>query len=179
MKFSHLHALPLALRQTLHMETGLVHLHNILRWVIIILLIASIFKSYSGWQGKKAFSNGDRKLWLFTMIAAHITLLLGLYQWLFGRFGALVTDLPEGTSVMKTPLYRFFWVEHPTIMIIAIVLITLGRGMAKKAVADTVKYKKAFWYFFIALLLIIAAVPWPFRNVARPLFPGMTVESTK
>jgi hypothetical protein len=173
MKFSHLHALPLALRQTLHMETGLVHLHNLLRWVILICLLAAIIRSYSGWQSKKTFAAGDRKLWLFTMIAAHITLLLGIYQWLFGRYGALVTDLPAGTSVMKDAFYRFFWIEHPSIMIIAIVLITLGRGMAKKPVPDTTKYKKAFWYFFIALLLILAAVPWPFREVGRPLFPGM------
>lgn len=163
----------------MNLEVGLVHLHNFLRWVILLLLLVAIIKSYSGWQSKKPFAASDRKLWLFTMIAAHITLLLGIYQWLFGRFGALVTDLPEGTSVMKDTFYRFFWVEHPSIMIIAIVLITLGRGMAKKAVPDTTRYKKAFWYFFIALLLILAAVPWPFREVGRPLFPGMSVESTK
>jgi hypothetical protein len=166
--------------QTFYMETGLVHLHNVLRWIILFCLIAAIIRSYSGWQYKKPFGAADRKLWLFTMIAAHITLLLGLYQWLFGRFGALTTDLPAGTSVMKSPFYRFFWIEHPTLMIVAIVLITLGRGMAKKSVSDVVKYKKAFWYFFIALLLILAAVPWPFRKeIGRPLLPGMTVESTK
>ena len=155
------------------MQTGLVHLHNILRWVILICLLAAIFKSYSGWQSKKPFAASDRKLWLFTMITAHITLLLGIYQWLFGRYGALVTDLPADESVMKSPFYRFFWIEHPTLMIIAIVLITLGRGMAKKPVTDTLKYKKAFWFFFIAFLVIIAAVPWPFREIGRPLLPGM------
>ena len=66
------------------MDTGLLHLHNLLRWVIIILLLLSIFKAYSGWQQKKIFSAGDRRVWLFTLIAAHITLLLGLYQWLWG-----------------------------------------------------------------------------------------------
>jgi hypothetical protein len=122
------------------METGLVHLHNLLRWVILICLLVAIVKSYNAWQKKQAFAASDRKLWLITMISAHITLLLGIY---------------------------------PSMMIIAIVLITLGRGMAKKSVPDTTKYKKAFWYFFIALVLILAAVPWPFREVGRPLFPGM------
>jgi membrane protein DedA with SNARE-associated domain len=107
------------------------------------------------------------------MISAHITLLLGIYQWLFGRYGVFVTDLPAGTKVMKDTFYRFFWIEHPSMMIIAIVLITLGRGMAKKAVPDTTKYKKAFWYFFIALVLILLAVPWPFREIGRPWLPGM------
>lgn len=154
------------------MDTGLLHLHNFLRWVILILLLMSIFKSYTGWKSKRAFTPGDRKLWLFTMISAHITLLIGLYQWLFGRFGVFTSTLPEGLSVMKNIFYRFYWIEHPTGMIISIILITLGRGMAKKPVADTVKFKKAFWYFLIALIIILATIPWPFRMIiGRPLMP--------
>jgi len=156
------------------MDTGLVHLHNILRWVILVLLLLSVVKSYSGWKGKKPFSDGDRKTWLFTMIAAHTTLILGLYQWLAGRMGMITTKLPEGTSFMKEKLYRFFWMEHPLLMIISIILITLGYGMAKKPVSDEVKYKKAFQFFIIALILILIGIPWPFREViGRPLFPGM------
>ena len=156
------------------MQMGLVHLHNLLRWVILILLVVSIIKSYSGWQQKKVFTPADKKTWLFTLIAAHITLLIGLYQWLFGRYGVFVTSLPEGVSVMKDKFYRFFWVEHPTGMIISIILITLGYGMAKKSVSDDTKFKKAFWYFTIALLVILITVPWPFRQiVGRPIFPGV------
>jgi len=156
------------------MDTGLLHLHNLLRWVILILLLASILKSYSGWQQKKLFTAGDKKIWLFTLIAAHITLLVGLYQWLFGRYGLISKGLPEGTNIMKDKFYRFFLVEHPTGMIISILLITLGYGMAKKQVSDETKFKKAFWYFVIALLVILITVPWPFRQiVGRPIFPGM------
>jgi hypothetical protein len=156
------------------MDTGLLHLHNLLRWVILILLLVSLVKAYSGWQQKKVFSQGDKRIWLFTMIAGHITLLLGLYQWLLGRYGMLKTDLPEGVSVMKDKFYRFFWVEHPLFMILAIVMLTLAHGMAKKAVPDEVKYKRAFWFFIIALLMILVAVPWPFRTgIGRPWFPGM------
>ncbi len=141
------------------MQTGLVHLHNILRWVILVLLLVSIAKSFSGWQNKKVFTPGDRKTWLFLLISAHTTLLLGLIQVFFGRFGIFTTTLPAGTEVMKDKFYRFYWVEHPVTMILAIVFITLGYGMAKKPVRDEVKYKKAFWYFFIALVLILAAIP--------------------
>ena len=154
------------------MDTGLLHLHNLMRWIILLLLLVSIAKSYTGWQQKRVFTAGDKKWWLFTMIAAHITLLIGLYQWLFGRYGVFVTSLPAGVKLMKDKFFRFFWVEHPTGMIIAIVLITLGHGMAKKNVADDTKFRKAFWYFLIALLVILITVPWPFRQiVGRPLVP--------
>jgi len=156
------------------MQTGMVHLHNFLRWVILILLLVSIIKAYTGWKGKRTFAAGDKKIWLFTMISAHITLLLGLYQVALGRYGFFTTTLPEGTSVMKDTFYRFFWVEHPLGMIIAITLITLGHGMAKKPLSDEVKYKKAFIYFLLALVVIFATIPWPFREiVGRPWFPGM------
>lgn len=154
------------------MDTGLLHLHNLLRWVILILLLISIVKAFTGWQGKRAFKAGDKKVWLFTMIAGHITLLVGLYQWLLGRFGMLRTELPEGTNVMKDKFYRFFWIEHPLTMVLAIVFLTLAHGMAKKAVPDEIKYKKAFWFFIVALVLILAGVPWPGREiVGRPLMP--------
>lgn len=156
------------------MQTGLVHLHNFLRWVILVLLVFSIIKSYAGWQQKKIFGPGDKKVWLFTMIAAHITLLIGLYQLFMGRFGIISQGIPEGVHLMKDKFYRFFLVEHPTGMLIAIVLITLGHGMAKKSVSDEIKYKKAFWYFTIALLVMLVTIPWPFREiVGRPIFPGM------
>jgi hypothetical protein len=59
-------------------------------------------------------------------------------------------------------------------MIGAIVFITLAHGMAKKSVSDDVKYKKAFYFFLIAAILLLAGVPWPFRGeiIGRPLFPG-------
>jgi len=156
------------------MQTGLVHLHNILRWVILILLLLSIMKSFSGWTNRKIFTQSDRKVWLFTLIFSHITLVLGLAQVLFGRFGIFTSGLPEGTSVMKDKFYRFFWIEHPTAMILAIIFITMGYGMAKKRVSDDIKYKKAFIFFTIALILILAGIPWPFREIiGRPLFPGV------
>jgi hypothetical protein len=149
----------------------LIVLHSYLRWILLVLLLASIVKSLSGLNGKKTLTAGDKKLWLFTMITAHTTLLIGLILIFFGRFGVL--NLPEGISVMKDSFYRFYLVEHPLMMIIAIVFITIGRGQAKKSIPDAVKYKKAFWFFVVALILILAAIPWPSREIGRPLFPGM------
>lgn len=155
------------------METGLLHLHNLLRWVILVLLVLSVLKSYSGMKSNKTFTAGDKKIWLFTMISAHITLVLGLYQWTLGRFGLFTYIKPEGVSMMKDPTLRYFQMEHPVMMIVAIVLITLGYGMSKKSVSDVDKFKKAYKYFLVALILILVSIPWPFREIGRPLFPGM------
>lgn len=70
-------------------------------------------------------------------------------------------------TTMKNDVARFFTMEHSVMMLIAIALITIGRITSKKAVTDEAKFKKAFTFFLIALLVILAAIPWPFMQVAK------------
>jgi hypothetical protein len=156
------------------MYEGLLHLHNLLRWVILILLLVAIYKSYTGMTSNRVYDKSDKKVGLFLMIAAHITLLIGLYQWVVGDVGLKMIQSAGMGEVMKNKASRFWAVEHITGMLIAIILITIGKGVAKKSFADRVKFRKAFWYFLIALALILVTVPWPFREgIGRPLIPGM------
>lgn len=142
------------------METGLLHLHNVLRWVVLLLLLLSILQAFSQKESVKSTS-------LFLMIAAHTMLLIGLYQVLGGRYSW--GQVPEGVSVMKDKFYRFYLIEHPTLMIAAVVMITWARAKAK-----ALAYKPAANALLISLLMILAAMPWPFREiVGRPWFPGM------
>ena len=141
----------------------MLHLHNVLRWVILILLLVTLYQAFA-----KKESIRSSSLWL--MIAAHTMLLIGLYQVIAGRFGIL-KGLPESVpSLMKDSFYRFYWVEHPILMVVAIVLITLARGKVK-----ALNYKTAGWLLLIALIFILVAIPWPFREVGvnRAWFPGL------
>lgn len=148
------------------MYTGLLHLHSLLRWVILILLLVGIYQSFTK-------NKGLQKVSLFLLISAHITLLLGLYQWIFSKtvgLKVLIENMGGMGNVMKNSFSRFWAVEHFAGMLIAIVLITIARGKAKKDNFDAAK-----WLYLIALVLILASVPWPFREVGagRTWFPGM------
>jgi hypothetical protein len=144
------------------MEKGMLHLHSFLRWVILILLLVALYQAFSKKEGIKKTS-----LWL--MISAHMMLLIGLYQLFLGRFG-ISKGLPEGVELMKNSFYRFYWVEHPLLMVLAIGVITAARGKAK-----ILNYKAAGWLLLIALIFLLVAIPWPFREVGtgRTWFPGM------
>jgi hypothetical protein len=145
------------------METGLLHLHSILRWIILLLLLICLLQAFS-----KSYTVKKTSLWL--LISAHLMLIIGVYQLFFGRYG-INKGLPAGVELMKDKFYRFFWIEHPLMMLLAIILITIARGKAKAS-----NYKAVGWLLFIALLLILAAIPWPFRDVVgegRNWFPGM------
>ncbi|RFM27716.1 hypothetical protein [Deminuibacter soli] len=147
-----------------------VYLHSLLRWVILILLLANIVRHFA--NASKPFTAQDKKLGLFLMISAHITLLLGLYQVIFGRFGWL--NVPAGTNVMKDAFWRFYLVEHPFGMLVAIVLITIGKGVAKKNLPDAKKHRKSAILFLVALIIILATIPWPGREaIGRALWPSM------
>jgi hypothetical protein len=105
------------------------------------------------------------------MISCDIQLLLGLVLYFNGSwFNLLKTSAKE---VMKDGASRFFAVEHISMMIIAWLLVHLGRSMVKRADTDAQKHKKSLIWFGIALILILAMIPWPFRTVgiARELFP--------
>jgi len=155
------------------MYTGLLHLHSFLRWVILLLLLIAVIRHLSGMNSKRLINNGDRKVDLFLMIAAHTTFLIGLYRWIAGDKGLKTIQHFGMGEVMKNSGWRFFAVEHITGMFIAIALITIGRGVVKRS-SDFRVHKKAFWYFLIALIIIIAVIPWPFREgIGRPWFPGM------
>jgi hypothetical protein len=129
----------------------------------------AIYKSYTGMVSGKPFTSADKKIGLFLMTTGHITLLVGLYQWIAGPWGLKLIQNLGMEAVMKDPVARFYGVEHITGMVIAIVLITIGRGVSKKNIPDRAKHKKTFWFYLIALIIILASVPWPFRaGIARP-----------
>jgi hypothetical protein len=144
------------------MENGLLHLHNFLRWVILLLLLMSLVQAF----GKKVALQ-KTSLWL--LIAAHTTLLIGLYQYFTGAFGYKYIQNNGFAAVMKDAVMRFWAVEHIFGMIIAIILITIARGKAKH-----LKYGPASIIYLIVLLILLAVIPWPFREaIGRPWFPGM------
>ena len=157
------------------MYTGSLHLHSLLRWVMVGLLIFLTLRSFMGRSDGRAFTTQDRKMVLFLMISAHLQLLIGLYQYFVGTWGIKQFDSLSMGEVMKNPMSRFFAVEHLTTMLIAIVLITVANSASKKAVEDKAKWNRLFWLLSIAFVLIMVGVPWPFRviGMGRSWFPGM------
>jgi hypothetical protein len=149
----------------------MLHLHNLLRWVILILAVVTLVRSLSGMNGKKAFTAADKKTALFFMISCDIQLLVGLSLYFSkGWFGVLTS----GSEFMKLPAQRFFALEHLVGMIIAIAMVHIGYAATKKNIADSAKFKKLFIFTLLALVIMLATIPWPFREaIARPLFPGM------
>lgn len=146
-------------------------IHNILRWAVLLFGVWAVIAALGAVITKRAYRNSDNKSSLFFMISCDIQLLLGLILYFTGMWFEKVKS-GMGT-VMKDPIERFFAVEHALMMIIAWLLVHVGRSMVKGAGTDAKKHKRTLIYFGMALVIILAMIPWPFRQpgVARQLFP--------
>ena len=148
------------------MQTVLVF-HNLLRWAVVIFALWVLFSSISGVLGKRTYSKSDDRGNLFFMISMDIQLLLGLILY-------FTNSWMDGLKDLKNPATRFFSLEHMAMMILAWILVHVGRVSVKRAATDGAKHKRSLIFFGIAIILIALAVPWPGRavEVARPWIRG-------
>lgn len=144
------------------MYTGLVHAHSGLRWVVLILLITAVAVAVSKWQGRSGYTDGNRKLYLFALIAVHTQLLIGLILYFISP--------KVNFNLIGDKLYRFYTIEHTVGMLIAIVLVTIGYSRSKRAVDAGAKQRLVSIFYGIGLLIILASIPWPFRNLGAGWF---------
>lgn len=151
------------------MQTLLV-LHNLFRWFILIFALWTIFSALSGLSSKRNYTKADDRSNFFFMLGMDIQLLIGMILYFNGQWFDRLKNLGDN---MTDPMLRFFTLEHFLMMLIAWILVHAGRISVKKAVLPKAKFKKQLIYFGIALLIILAAIPWPFREaVMRPWFRG-------
>jgi phosphoglycerol transferase MdoB-like AlkP superfamily enzyme len=142
----------------------LLHLHSIVRWIILLLLLIAIFNSLVA--GQRPWIRTDARTGSILVIFADLMLLVGLAQWYFGSKGYKLIDAAGGMgAAMKDSFTRFFAIEHPLMMLIAIIFIHIGKGQARKAISDKAKHKRTVIFYLIALIIILAMIPWPFRQV--------------
>ena len=140
------------------MYTGLKHLHSFLPYLLLAVLLFAFVRSVIAYRGQQPHTEGHRKNGLILLILAHIQFLVG---------GVLYFVSPMSTSglndvgqAMKDSTLRLYTIEHPLMMILAIVLITMAYSKSKKDISSHLKHKIKSVYFGLALVLILSRIPW-------------------
>ncbi len=130
-------------------------MHSFWAYLVLILLVIIVIKAITSF--KKEFKDIDLRLALFTLIVSHIQLILGLGVYFSSpAFKYLKTNGMKGMDSAT----RLLAVEHPLLMIIAIVLITMGYSKHKKKTTDESKFKTIALFYGIALVLVLSIIPW-------------------
>ena len=134
-------------------------LHSGFRYIVLLLLLIAIIRAWADWLGKKPYSEGNRKLNLFTLISVHTQLLIGFVLYFLSPF------VQFGSQTMKDHSTRYWTVEHLTAMIIAIILITIGHSRSKKAVLPEGKHKAIAIFYTLGLVIVVVTIILSGRGV--------------
>lgn len=134
--------------------------HSLLRYGVLLFVLMAFLVSLRGLLLKRPILTWERMAAIIAVVLCHVQLVLGaiLYMQSF-----------QAISRMEGAQLRFWKFEHIGTMVIAIVLVTLGRSLAKRATEEPVKQRRIAIFYGIALVLMLWAVPWPIRDVGHGL----------
>jgi hypothetical protein len=145
-------------------NTILIHIHSILRWVVLGSLVMAIVYAVINLKHGRVGDNNCMKINRIALILMHFQLLFGLVLYFISP------KVVFAATSMKDSVLRFFLVEHIGMMVIAVILVTIGYVRSKRA-SDVIKSNKNLLiYYATALGLILAAIPWPFRGLGGGWF---------
>jgi hypothetical protein len=151
------------------MYSSLLFSHSMLRWLVLGGLLYSIWIAYTGYRSNRSFTRSDNAVRHWTATLAHIQLTIGFVLY----FISPVVDyfLHHTKEAIGHTELTFFGIIHSSLMLIAVIVLTIGSALAKRRTVDREKFKTMLLWFSIALLLIFIAIPWPFSPLAaRPFF---------
>ena len=94
---------------------------------------------------------------MFAMISLHLQLVIGLV--LYG-----ISNKVNFAELTSSDANRFFGIEHMFGMILAIILVTIAHSKSKKMADPNRKHRIIMIGYTVALILILASIPWPFRT---------------
>lgn len=131
-------------------------IHSKWAYLVLLVLVLATGNALFKFFGDKEFDAKDFRISLFALITMHIQLLIGIILY----FTRGYFDENSIGEVMKNDSLRKLAVEHPTTMIIAVALVTIGYSKHKKKLVSKPKFKMLAIFYSIALALVLYMIPW-------------------
>ena len=133
-------------------------IHSYLAYLTLFLLAFATLNGIMGASSQKAFEDKHLRINKFALISTHTMCLLGIIL----LFISPITQaaFADMKATLKDSTLRQYAVEHPTINLIAVILVTIGNARVKRAVGNGKKFKQTAIFFGLALVLILSRIPW-------------------
>lgn len=138
------------------MYTGLQHLHSYLAYLVLIGILFSIIMAVVGYTNNRPFTDRDRKMGLLGLIPTHLQWVIGLILYFVSPLG--LSNFSGAT--MKDSVSRLYMLEHPLMMVLGVILITIGYARAKRQIGHRKGFSSIYIFYGIGLVLILARIPW-------------------
>lgn len=150
------------------MYLDLLSFHSFVRWILLISLLVALARFYRGYLADRDFSSADGRWRHFIQMMVLFQLSLGLILYFTAPSSTLFyTGLPETLHIGEL---RFFGLEHPITMLLAVASITVGSHLSRHKQSDHATWKSLSVWYTKGLALMSLAIPWGlFNTVGRPL----------
>jgi hypothetical protein len=134
-------------------------IHQILSWLVLLAAAFALYRSWRGILFKKQWFIADKRagLWLSVFVDVQIGTGLLLYvvyspvtRIVFTNMKAAMADAPV----------RFYAVEHILVMLVAGILVHIGRAKARNTQFAARKHRVSAFFYMLATALILARIPW-------------------
>ena len=136
----------------------IISLNTNLEYLALIFLVVATLNAFWGLISKRSFGIKDLRLSLFTLIFSYIQMLMGIATYFVSDyFSAWENGMG---AVIRDSNLRMNLIQRPITNILAIVLITMGWSLHKKASVDRKKYFRIAVFYAIGLLLLFSRVSW-------------------
>jgi hypothetical protein len=144
-------------------------LHNTTRW--LVFGVWALYRLAAGWIGRRTWTDTDRRSMRSFALILSLQFVFGAVLYLFPSWfaNAVLTNVSMAV-IMKDRILRFFTVEHPVQMIVAIGVSHMANFIMRRISADRQRFAVGTALLSLAMLLILTAIPWPFLAHGRPWF---------
>jgi hypothetical protein len=151
------------------MYPTILFLHSWLRWAVILLGLLAIVRGIIGGTSRRPWTPVDDRVGLLFIISLDVQVLIGLLLY-FVLSPITQAALADFGGAMRVSALRFWAVEHVFGMVVGVFLAHRARSRVR-AIPDAVrKHRVAAIFFALAMVAILASIPWPGTPYARPLF---------
>ncbi|MGK0387172.1 MAG: uncharacterized BrkB/YihY/UPF0761 family membrane protein [Patiriisocius sp.] len=142
------------------MYQAIQHVHSYWAYLVVLAVIVATLNAVFSFFSKKEYSYKDFRLALFTLIVTHLQFLIGLILFFVSPLGLQSISNNGMGAVMKDSTLRLYAIEHPTVMLLTAVFITIGYSKHKKKLTSHPKFKMLALFYTIALVLLLSRIPW-------------------
>lgn len=151
------------------MYTTFLVLHNLTRWLVLGFGCWALYRLADGWIRRRMWSRADRLAMRWFALIISLQFVFGAALYLLP--GSLVQGALTNTAwatIMKSRVLRFFTLEHPLQMFIAIGISHMANMITRRMSDDRRRFVTGTFLLVLTMLLILAAIPWPFLSHGRP-----------
>jgi hypothetical protein len=138
--------------------------HSYVRWAVLALALAVLARAAIGWRRARPWTTADERTHVAFVAVVDTQLLLGLALYVFASpLSRAFVAAPS--AALKDAVLRFFGLEHPVLMLSAVIVVHAGRALSRRKH----RHRRAAISVALALALVLAGIPWPSLRHGRPL----------